>query len=313
MKIGLCGTSNISKTYLKCFKKLGYEIEIVFGSDLKRLSNFAKSHKIKYFTNDLNELISKKEVDCYIIVNDPSKHIDVAEILVKANKHVLIEKPLDISVDKIKKFCELAKNKNKVVHVVNQNRFDPQFIRLKSRIDDHFLKNKDVTKYAYLRMFFYRNNDYFNSSNQWKKNYSCPLINQGIHYLDLMNWFFGNFLDVKSFTQKDNINLKLNDNIIGLVKFENNVLLNIFSSTSIKRNDIKFEFISGGKILKFEKNNSFLRIKNLFSSTKSQFNLFLDQCKLFVDSVKNNDLTHNNVFQAFNAVKLAKKLNNIIE
>lgn len=313
MKIGLCGTSNISKTYLKCFKKLGHEIEIVFGRDLKRLSNFAKYNKIKYFTNDINELVSKKDINSYIIVNDPSKHIDVAEILVKANKHVLIEKPLDVSVDKIENFIELAKNTNTVVHVVNQNRFDPKFIKLKKKLDDHFLKNKNVTKYAYLRMFFYRNDDYFNSSNQWKKNYSCPMVNQGIHFLDLMIWFFGNFLDVKSFSQKDNINLKLNDNIIGLIKFENNVLLNIFSSTSIKRNDIKFEFICDGRTLKFEKNNSFLRIKDLFSLTTSQFDLFLSQCKLFVDSVKNNDLTHNNVFQAYNAVKLAKKLNSVVE
>ena len=146
-----------------------------------------------------------------------------------------------------------------------------------------------------------------------EKNYSCPMINQGIHFFGLNDLVFGNFLDVKSFSQKDNINLKLNDNIIGLVKFENNVLLNIFSSTSIKRNDIKFEFICDDKIFKFEKNNSLSRIKNLFSLTTSQFDLFLDQCKLFVDSVKNNDLSHNNVFQAYNTVKLAKKLNSVID
>ena len=313
MKIGLCGTSNISKTYLKCFKKLGYEIEIVYGSDLKRLNDFANHNKIKYFTNDINELISKKEINCYIIANDPSKHLDIAEILVKANKHVLIEKPLDVSIEKIERFSELIKNKHNVVHVVNQNRFDPQFIRLRKNLNKQVFNNTKITKYANLRMFFYKNDDYFNSSNQWKKNYSCPMINQGLHFLDLMIWFFGNFLDVKSFSQKDNINLKLNDNIIGLVKFENNVLLNIFSSTSIKRNDVKFEFISDDKYLKFEKKNSLLKLKNFFSLTKTQFDLFLDQCKLFVESVNKNDLKHNNVIQAYNAVKLAKKLNNVRE
>ena len=311
MKIGLCGTSNISKTYLKCFRKLGHDIEIVFGNDLKRLKNFSKLNSIKNFTTDIHELASNKNIQSFVIANDPSKHLDTAEILVKSGKNVLIEKPLDISTEKIKSFYQSVKNKENIIHVVNQNRFDPFFIKMKKNIEKETKNNQNI-KYASLKMFFHRNDDYFNSSNKWKKIHSCPLINQGIHFLDLMIWFFGDILEVKSLSQKDNKQLSLDDNILGLIKFKNNILLSIFASTSIKRNEVKFELFSENRVLEFKKNFSSSKIKTLFSFSKSQFDLFKDQCRLFVLSIDNKDSKKNNILEAYNSVKLAKELNNII-
>jgi len=308
MKIGLCGTSNISKTYLKCIRKLGHEIDIVFGNDLQRLKNFSKIHNISNITTNINDLIVDKEIKSYIIANDPSKHLDIAEPLVISGKNVLIEKPLDVSVNKIESFYKLTKNKNNIIHTVNQNRFDPFYFKIKKKLETIIDTNKN-TKHASLRMFFYRNDQYFNSSNQWKKNFSCPLINQGIHFLDLMLWFFGDFLEVRSLTQKDNTHLKLDDNIVGSVKFKNNILLNIFASTSIERNEVDFEFFFNNQTIKFKKKYSSSRIKNILSLSRSPFNLFKDQCNLFIKSIENQDVKKNNIMDAYNVVKLEKKLN----
>lgn len=309
MRFGLFGTSNISSTYVKCFKKLGYPIEIVYGSNLKRLEHFAKKNKIPNYSNNIKNLILNKKINNFIIANDPSQHLDLAKILIKEKKNILIEKPLDVSLKKIKNFCKLIQNKRNVIHVVNQNRFDPFYIKLREEIMRQINLFKKKTKYANLNMFFYRGNEYFNSTNGWKKYYSCPMLNQGIHFLDLMIWFFGDVVEVKSLTQKNNNQLKLDDNVIGSIRFKNNVLLNIFSSTSLKRNEIKFEFFCENVLIKFEKNNSFSRIKNFLFNSRSQFDLFLYQSEFFIKSIKEKKLKNNNVIDAYKAVKLAKELN----
>jgi len=309
MKIGLCGASNISKTYIKCFKKLGHDIEIVYGNDLKILKNFAELNSIPNYTNNIENLVGDDKIESYLVANDPSKHLDIAEILVKAGKNVLIEKPIDISIDKIENFYQLTKNKKNIIHVVNQNRFDPFYINIKKKLERQIKISKN-TKFANLTMFFYRDNKYFNHPNKWKKKYSCPLINQGIHFLDLMMWFFGDFLDVTSLSQKDNKELKLHDNIVGSVKFENNILLNIFASTSIKRNEVNFEFFCEDQIINFNKNNSSSKLKTLLTFSKSQFDLFSNQCELFIKSIESQDTEKNNILEAYNAVRLSKRLNN---
>ena len=310
MKLGLCGTSNISKTYLKSLNYLGHQIEIVYGNDLGRLKNFSKQHKIPIYSDNIADLISNNEIKSYIIANDPSKHLDIAEILVKADKNVLIEKPLDISINKIENFCQFIKNKKNIIHVVNQNRFDPYYINLRDNIVEKLNQFKENTKFVNLNMFFFRDQNYFNSSNGWKKNYSCPLTNQGVHFLDLLIWIFGDFLEVKSFSQKYNNQLKLNDNVAGSIKFENNVLVNIFSSTSIKRSEVKFEFYCGDQVIEFRKKNSFSRLKKIFFNSRNQFDLFVRQCSYFINCIDNKKFENNNVADAYKAVSLAKQLNN---
>ena len=69
MKIGLCGTSNISKTYIKCFRKLGHNIEIVYGNNLERLKKFTNLHSIPHYTNDINDLIKEKDINDMILAD----------------------------------------------------------------------------------------------------------------------------------------------------------------------------------------------------------------------------------------------------
>lgn len=309
MNIGLCGTSNIAKVYIKCFRKLGKSIQLVYGTDLERLKNFAKINKIPNYTNNVNDLKKEKNINSYIIANEPNKHLDIARILFNTNKNLLIEKPIDVSLKKIDHFYKLTKNKKNIIHVVNQNRFDISLINLKKKIQN--LISHNGTKFGNLNLFYKKDRSYFFSGNNWKVNYSSPLINQGIHFLDILIWIFGDFLEVKSIIKKDNKELKMHDNIAGVIRFQNDVLINIFASTSIKKSEIKFEFYSNKNQIKYKQNDLSKKLNKIFFYKKNQFDLFYDQCKLFLYSIECNDKSNNNILDAYKAVKLAKKLSKL--
>ena len=55
-----------------------------------------------------------------------------------------------------------------------------------------------------LKVFYNRDEKYFLKGNQWRKKYSNPVLNQGIHWIDFINEVFGEIIEIKSLNFKKN-------------------------------------------------------------------------------------------------------------
>ena len=184
--------------------------------------------------NSINVFIQKTEMDIVVIANETFKHADIAEFFLNAGIHVLVEKPIDVNIEKIKNLIKLAEVNNKLLGVVLQKRFDPKIRFLKKVIDRDELGK---ILFAKVDIFMHRNDDYF-SSKYWVKNLSKVgggvLIHQGIHSIDSILWLLNSKVEIVSgWISKNYRKMEIEDSGGCWAKLENNVAITIVSSVNV--------------------------------------------------------------------------------
>ena len=76
INICIIGTSNISKDYIKSFKKLGINISSIYSRDINRAEKLTKEFNIKNFTDKLDDILENKNKNAAIILTEPNRHLD---------------------------------------------------------------------------------------------------------------------------------------------------------------------------------------------------------------------------------------------
>ena len=76
------------------------------------------------------------DVDAVVICTPTNTHADLIEQFVKAGKKVFCEKPVDLEVARVKQALAVVEAEGGTLMVGFQRRFDPDFMALKSAIDD---------------------------------------------------------------------------------------------------------------------------------------------------------------------------------
>lgn len=141
------------------------------------------------------EMLQNPNIDVISICTPSGLHGEMAIAAANAGKHILCEKPMEISLDKIDRMIEAAdKNKVKLGGVFQRRTYDSSK-KVKQALEEQKL-GKMVLGDAYLKYF--RSQAYYNSAGwrgTWALDGGGALMNQGIHGIDLLLWLMG---DVKS-------------------------------------------------------------------------------------------------------------------
>ena len=99
--IGIVGTGSIVNTYVKCIEELeGAQLTVLYTSDAGRVKEAEELFGAPVF-NTLNKFLSHSELDLVCVCNKSGLHGDAAISAAKAGKHVLCEKPLEVTTEKI--------------------------------------------------------------------------------------------------------------------------------------------------------------------------------------------------------------------
>jgi len=138
-----------------------------------------KNNRIKKY-NDYRELLENEDIDVVTIATESGYHPEIAIEALKADKHVIVEKPMALSIADADKMIEVAEERNLKLSVCHQNRFNPTIQELRSALEeDRF--GKLVHAVASVR--WNRNEAYFNMDD-WHGTLALDggiLMNQCIH------------------------------------------------------------------------------------------------------------------------------------
>lgn len=186
IKFVIIGSGNIANTYISAIDKL--ENAEIIGVVSRNLNKPSKYPAIKSF-GSLKEI--NVRFDAVIICTPNGLHHISAIEAAKLKKHVLCEKPIDITIESIDKMI-LACSENKVkLGVAYQRRFSSDNPIVKKLIAENKLGKIFSVD---LSIKNYRDDNYYNSS-EYRGTYSIdgggPFIQQASHYIDLYYWFFG--------------------------------------------------------------------------------------------------------------------------
>ena len=233
----LVGTGHIAEEHARAIKRVkGAKLVGVFSNDKARAGDFARRHNTKGYW-DINEALKNPEVNVLDIANQNYLHGDFALLGINAGKHLIIEKPIDISVAKARKVIEESKKKGVFITVISQYRFGKGFIKLKKMIDNGSL-GKLIMGVVVLGK--HRDEKDYCSGGGWKKNKKGAgggvLIMNAVHYINILRWLFGEVKEVKGGLATLTHDIEVEDTGAVLLKFHNNAIAAISATTSLKFN-----------------------------------------------------------------------------
>ena len=246
INIGLIGCGRISQKHITAIDNIkNARIIAVCDIDAEKIVKLAEKLNISKVYKNYKDIINDEDVDVINICTPSGLHSVMAINALKQGKDVIIEKPISLTVFEAKKVIRFAKKYNKILLPVMQNRFNPAITFLKNNSD-----KLGKINYIEAACFWYRPQDYYNDG--WhgtKKMDGGVLMNQGIHYVDMICYLLGSLpKEVSAYGGTYGHRMECEDVISLNIKFKNNVI------ASLRVNTISYpENFEGSITVFFEK------------------------------------------------------------
>ena len=140
---------------------------------------------------DIDALLERPDVDVVSICVPSGLHAEVGVRAAQAGKHVVVEKPIDITLEAADRLIDACRAHGVALTVISQHRFGPAVREMRELIDAGRL-GRLVLGDAIIK--WYRSQEYYDSGD-WRGTWALDgggcLMNQGVHYTDLLQWMMG--------------------------------------------------------------------------------------------------------------------------
>jgi predicted dehydrogenase len=231
--IGIVGMGMIGEHHAKAILELDEaELFAIQCRNISKGENLSKKLNVIYYL-DYMDMMKNEDIDIIDICLPSGMHMEPAVEAAKAGKHVIVEKPIDVTLERANKIIETCKKHNVKLAVIFQSRFARPTRRLKEAVDNGEL-GKLVLGDAYIKWF--RPQGYYDSTD-WrgtiKGDGGAALINQSIHTIDLLQWIMGPVKRIYGKTITSTHKIEGEDVGLAILEFKNGALGVIEGSTSI--------------------------------------------------------------------------------
>jgi UDP-N-acetyl-2-amino-2-deoxyglucuronate dehydrogenase len=180
---------------------------------------------------DLGALLARRDVEVVCVCVPSGLHAAIGIQAAKAGKHLVVEKPIDVSLEAADRLIDAVRTAGVALTVISQHRFDPGLVELKRLLDDGTL-GRLVLGEASTK--WYRTQGYYDSA-PWRGTYAMDggsLMNQGVHYVDLLRWCMGPVAEVSAVCSTQAHQIEAEDTSLAVVRFVSGAVGTILSSTA---------------------------------------------------------------------------------
>jgi UDP-N-acetyl-2-amino-2-deoxyglucuronate dehydrogenase len=207
------------------------EVAAAFAPSEARRKAFGEKFAFS-LSADLDAILIDKSIDCVEILTPPNTHLDLVKRCAAAGKHILLEKPLEVSTERAVALVEAAEKAGVTLGVMLQHRFRPAGMKLREMLRAGELGNI-VNCSTVIRLW--RPQSYYDVEGRGTKarDGGGVLITQGIHTLDLMLSLAGPIAEVRGYAATSAVHrMETEDMVVAAVKFENGALGTIDATTA---------------------------------------------------------------------------------
>ncbi|NPV73025.1 MAG: Gfo/Idh/MocA family oxidoreductase [Pelotomaculum sp.] len=223
VKFGIAGCGRIARVHAEEILTMPQaELASVCDIDPGALQSFTCRYGVKGY-RDYAEMLNKSDLDVIVICTPSGLHAEMGIMAARLGKHVLVEKPMALTLEDADRLIETCEKEGVLLSVVLQNRFKPPFRLLKMAVDEgRFGK----LSHAGVTVRWNRDEAYFHN-NPWrgkKAEDGGVMMNQAIHSIDMLQWLMGQVESLFAYTATRYRPIEAEDVGVAVLRFKSGAL-----------------------------------------------------------------------------------------
>lgn len=205
IKIAILGAGAIADAHIQSYGKFKDRCDVVAVVDLypEKAAEKVAKHKLHAAVfKDLEAASHGADFDAASVCLPPFEHAQAAVDLLRAGKHVLVEKPMATCLEECDAMLQAAESNGRVLSVVAQNRFRTPMLKLKRVLESGLVGS---VLHGQVDSFWWRGGNYYDLwwRGTWEKEGGGCTMNHAVHHIDLFLWMMG----APSWVQSVSLNL----------------------------------------------------------------------------------------------------------
>lgn len=222
IRYGIVGCGHIAKKHVQAIANVeGAVLTAVCDTNEERLQEFV-TDGVQGFL-DLKEMLQADVVDVVSICTPSGLHKPLTIQVAEAKKHVVVEKPMALTLDDANAMIDACERNGVKMAVVHPNRFRPAIIELRKQLDNGAFGKLG---HANATVRWNRNQAYYDQA-AWRGTKAMDggvLMNQAIHNMDLLLWMMGGIEEVNTYDATRIRDIEAEDTSVSVIRFKNGAL-----------------------------------------------------------------------------------------
>ena len=231
LRFGIIGCGVIGHLHAEAITSLP-DAQLVAVADIipERAQELAEKYHVKPYS-DFHEMLAREQLDIVDICTPSGQHGEEAIQVMRSRRHVIVEKPMDISREAIEEMLRVQQEAGVKLAVISQHRFDPVTREVHDLVEEQAF-GRLVLGNAVIP--WWRSQAYYDSGawrGTWELDGGGVLMNQSIHSIDLLQWLMGPVKSVFAYTDTMVHRMETEDVAVAVLRFANGALGTISATT----------------------------------------------------------------------------------
>ena len=240
INFALVGCGRISKRHSELLGEnqiAGAQLVAVCDKIVSKAQVIADKYSIPVYSC-LHDMMKTEKIDVVVVLTESGLHAQHTIELAPYGAHIMVEKPMALTLDDADKMIEACDTHGVKLFVVKQNRFNVPVVQLRKALEDgRFGKLIMGT----VRVRWCRPQAYYDQDS-WRGTWAYDggvLTNQASHHVDLLEWMLGDVESVFARSKTALVDIEAEDTAVVILKFRNGALGVIEATTAIRPKDLE--------------------------------------------------------------------------
>jgi UDP-N-acetyl-2-amino-2-deoxyglucuronate dehydrogenase len=223
IRFALVGCGRISNKHLEAINSTKNAKIVAVCDEIElRAKNTAEKYCVDYYTS-YEDMLQRNDIDVISVCTPSGLHSQHGIMAAEKGFHVISEKPLATSLDDADRLIQTCEKNKAKLFTVYQNRFNSTLQLVKKAIDE----KKFGKIYMVASNVFWNRTQAYYDMDKWRGTWKLDggaFMNQGIHYIDMLLWLFGDMEEMYSITGTLARDIEAEDSGSAIFKFKSGAI-----------------------------------------------------------------------------------------
>ncbi|GJM33923.1 MAG: oxidoreductase [Saprospiraceae bacterium] len=231
---GIIGGGMIAEFHAQAIQAMGENVKLgaIYARNPEKAKRLGEQFNCKSFS-DLDDFLGDPSIDIVTIATPSGAHLEPAIAAARAKKHIICEKPLEVTPARVQQMIDVAKKEQVVLSGIFNRRFNPAMEQFKLAVENQRFGTLTLCD---AQIKWHRTQAYYDSA-AWRGTIALDgggaLMNQAIHTVDLLLYLVGKVKRISaSMALLTHKNIEVEDTAVAILEFENGAKGTIQAATS---------------------------------------------------------------------------------